>query len=190
MEAFLRLAENFNFGGVSFVSIRGYSSDKSENSEVADVIINVGASYENMKVADLATLQGADSKALVTDNFGLALIEQAIAEKIQSIVKPSEARSSGQTEAYVALNKAGTIKLCKATRSILISGSVIKKTVLKAGVFKSVNSKPLTLAKKHIEKVLDLKLAKLRYYKLANIGKVKVNGDTIEMTEKNDESDD
>ncbi len=190
MEEFLRLCENFNFGGVSFVSIRGYRSDKSENSEVADVIINVGSSYANMKAADLKTLKSANAKSLVTDNFGLALIEQAISEKIESIENPSEARFNGQIEAYVALNKAGTIKLCKATRSILISGVVIKKTVILEGTFKKVNSRPLTLAKKHVERELDLRLAKLRYYKLANIGKVKVNGDTIEMTEKSEEADD
>ena len=91
-KTFFDLIENFDFNGVSFVSIKGYCSDKSENSEIADVLINVGASYSNMKSADLETLQSASAKDLVNDNFGLALIEQALAEKIASIVKPNEKR--------------------------------------------------------------------------------------------------
>lgn len=176
------LFENFDFNGVSFVSIKGYCSDKSENSEIADVLINVGASYGNMKANDLETLQGANAKELANDNFGQALIEQAISEKITSIVKPNENRSKGQTEAYVNLNANGTIKFCKETRSVLISGVVIRKTVIKAGEYKEVKSRPLTLAKKYLDKALDLKLAKIRYYKLSNItASVKINGNTIEI---------
>ena len=35
-------------GGVSFVSVNGYSSDKSNNTEVANQLVNIGASYKNM----------------------------------------------------------------------------------------------------------------------------------------------
>ena len=54
MQNLIDLFKNFNFKGVSFVSLKGYSSDKSGNSEVADVLINVGTSYANMKKADIA----------------------------------------------------------------------------------------------------------------------------------------
>ncbi len=178
----LQLIESFDFSGVSFISIKGYNSDKSDNSEIADVVINVGASYANMKKADLAVLKAAKANKLVNENFGQAIIEQAIAEKIQSIENPSESRSNAQKEAYINLNASGTLKYCKETKNILISGTVIKKTVIVEGVFKSVNSRPLTLAKKHLDKVLDLKLAKIRYYKISNIlANVKVSGDTIEI---------
>jgi hypothetical protein len=178
----LELCENFDFKGVSFVGIKSYCSDTSSNSEVADLLINVGASYENMKSADLETLRGANPKDLVTENFGLALIEQAIAEKIQSIVSPNENRSNGQKDAYTFLNPKGTLKLCKETKSVLIMGTVVKKNVIVEGVYKTVNSKPLTLAKKHIDKILNLKIAKIRHYKISNIiQNVRVNGDTIEI---------
>ena len=179
---FFSLIETFNFNGVSFVSIKGYCSDSSLNSEVADVLINVGGSYANMKKTDLITLQGASAEKLVTDNFGQTLIQQAIEEKIQSIVSPSEARSNGQKDAYINLNENGTLKYCKETRSVIISGVVVRKTVIKEGVYKEVKSRALTLAKKYLDKVLDLKLAKIRYYKIANItANVKVSGDTIEI---------
>lgn len=179
---FFRLIESFDFNGVSFVSLRGYSSDKSGNTEICDVLINVGVSYANMKKSDLAVLQSASAADLANDNFGQAIIEQAIAEKIQSIVSPSEARSNGQKEAYINLNASGTLKYCKETKSVIISGTVVKKTIIKAGEYKEVKSRPLTLAKKHLDKVLDLKLAKIRYYKISNItANVKVSGNTIEI---------
>ncbi len=177
-----KLIENFDFNGVSFVSIKAYCSDTSGNSEVADVLINVGGSYANMKAADLRTLQGANAKELATIDFGQALIEQALAEKIQSIVAPNVARSNGQKDAYINLNMSGTLKYCKATGNVMISGNVVRKKVIVEGVYKEVKSKPLTLAKKHIDKALDLKMAKIRYYSLKNIlAKVNVNGDTIEI---------
>lgn len=178
----LSLVENFDFSGVSFISIKGYCSDSSSNSEVADVLINVGGSYANMKKADLITLQGASAEKLVSDNFGQTLIQQAIDEKIQSIVSPSEARSNGQKDAYIKLNENGTLKYCKETKSVMISGVVVRKTVIIEGIYKEVKSRPLTLAKKYLDKILDLKLAKIRYYKISNItASVKVNGDTIEI---------
>ena len=179
---FFKLAEGFDFNGVSFVSIKGYCSDQSANTEVADILINVGSSYANMKEADLATLKAANASELANDNFGVALIQEAIDEKIKSILAPSKARSEAQTEAYVALNKKGTLKLCKETRSIVIAGTVVRKTVIVEGAYKEVKSKPLTLAKKYLDKALNLKMAKLRNYKLSNIiQSVKVNGDTIEI---------
>lgn len=176
------LIDNFDFNGVSFVSIKNYCSDKSGNSEVADIVINVGASYENMKISDLEVLKKADVSKLVTENFGQALLEQAIAEKIQSISAPNVNRSNGQKDAYIKLNSNGTLKYCKETKNVMISGVVVRKNVIIKGEFKEVKSKPLTLAKKYLDNVLDLKLAKIRYYKISNIiANVKVSGNTIEI---------
>ncbi len=181
MQNLIDLFKNFNFKGVSFVSLKGYSSDKSGNSEVADVLINVGTSYANMKKADIETLKNAKVNNILSDNFGKSLLEEAIAEKLKSLTNPSENHSNGQKEAYINLNEQGTIKLCKETNSIIISGTVVRKTVIVKGEYKTVNSKPLTLAKKYVETALDLKTAKMRYYKLSNVGAVKTNGDTIEF---------
>jgi hypothetical protein len=176
-----KLIEKLNFKGISFVSLKSYTSDKTENTEVADVLINVGISYESMKAKDLETLQLAklNAKEYTNDNFGVALIEQAIDEKIKSIVSPNENRSKGQTEAFIVLNNG--VKYCPNTDSLLISGTVVRKTVIVEGIYKTVNSRALTLAKKHLDKVLDLRLSKIRYYKVSNVGSVKVTGETIEF---------
>lgn len=175
------LISKFNFSGVSFVSLKKYSSDKSDNTEVADILINVGISYEKLKADDLEVLKACKKSvsSFVTENFGIAILEQAIDEKIQSILKPNENRSNGQIEAFTVLNNG--MKFCHNTNSLLINGSIVRKTVIVKGEFKEVKSRPLTLAKKYLDKVLDLKLAKLRYYKLTNLGEVKVSGDTFEI---------
>jgi len=177
------LLGSFNFGGVSFVSIKGYKSDKSDNTEVADVLINVGESYENKKASDLKTLLNAKENIDSVDmgSFGKTLILEAIEAKIKSIVAPNENRSKGQTDAFIFLNEKGTLRFCSNTNNLLISGTVVRKTEIVKGEFKEVNSKPLTLAKNHLDKVLNLKMAKMRYYKISNASGLRVNGDTFEI---------
>lgn len=178
----LSLIESFDFRGVSFVSIRNYTSDQSENTELQNTLINVGTSYENMKKEDLITLQNANPAELVTENFGQALIEQAIKEKIESIVNPSKRRSQGQKEAYIPLNEQKTLLYSKESKCVSIRGEVVSKRVVVEGEFKETNSKPITLAKRHIEKALKLRTAKIRTYKIDNIlASVRVNGNEIEI---------
>ena len=174
-----KLISKFNFNGVSFVSLKNYSSDKSENTEVADILINVGVSYVNMKQSDIETLKNAREIDLITDSFDMELIKEAIKSKLESLTNPNENRSKGQTENLVHLNNG--IVYAPNTDNLLISGVVVRKTVLKSGIYKEVKSKPLTLAKKHIEKMLDLKTSKIRYYKLSNLGTCRVSGDTFEI---------
>jgi len=177
------LFESFNFDGVSFVSIKGYSSDKSENTEVADVLINVGVSYGNAKEKDLQTLKSADVDLLTIAcrDFSREVIEQAVQEKIKSIESPSENRSKGQQDAYIFLNEQKTLKYCPNTNSVLIFAMRVRKTVIKEGVYKEVKSKELTLAKRAVDRVLDLRCAKFKQYKLSNITAIKTSGDTIEF---------
>jgi len=57
---------------------------------------------------------------------------------------------------------------------------VQSKVVLQEGKpRKPVNSKPLTIAKDKLKKMLGLRSNKLRQFALDNITKAKVNGDTI-----------
>ncbi len=179
---FFKLLAKFNFSGVAFVSLKNYSSDKSDNTEVADILINVGITYEKLKADDLETLKACKRSiaSFVNENFGIAILEQAVDEKIKSIESPNENRSNGQIEAFTILNNG--MKYCHATDNLLISGVVVRKTVRVEGEYKEVKSRPLTLAKKYLDKVLDLKMAKMRYYKLSNLGTVRVNGDTFEVT--------
>lgn len=180
MANLFNILSSFNFAGVSFVNIKGYCSDKSGNSEIADTLMNVGASIENAKAKDLEDLKNANLLELVNDDFDLETLELARAEKMQSIVKPNENRSNGQKDAFMPL--CNGVKFCLATESIIINGFRVRKTIIRKGEFKAVKSSKKTLAKKYLDKVLDLRMAKFRYMKLSNIlGEIKVNGDTLEI---------
>jgi hypothetical protein len=173
------LISKFNFDGVSFVSLKGYKSDKSDNTEVADHLINVGVTYESLKKKDLELLQNANAKELENENFGVAIIEQAIEELIKSIVSPNERRSTAQKESVIRLNNG--MQYCPNTDSLLIVGTEIRKTVIVKGEHKTVNSKPLTLAKKYVTKALNLPTSKIRRFSLKNLSGAKVMGETFEI---------
>jgi len=171
---------SFNFGGVSFVSIKEYSSDSSGNTEVSNVLLNVGASYEKAKEKDIARVKELDVKKIANSDFDVVLLKKAKEEMLKSLISPSENRSNGQKDAYVQL--ANGIKFALNTENLLIWGKLVRKDVLVKGERKTVNSKPLTLAKKFITKALDLETAKFRQYKaVVNAEKVVVRGDTFEM---------
>lgn len=175
----MNLVRKFNFDGVSFVSIKGYTKS---NGEVSDVIVNIGGSYKNMQAHDLVKLQEASANELVNDNFNLSLIESALAERIQSIVAPNERISKAQKDAYISLNKQHTILYCENTGNINISGVAIKKTIITEGVYKPTKSGAIVLAKKYIGKVLNLSTDKVRKYTITNIERtVTVRGETIEL---------
>lgn len=49
-------------GGCSFISINGYSSDKSQNTEVAFQLVNIGANYQNMLEKDNGIFEKLNDK--------------------------------------------------------------------------------------------------------------------------------
>ena len=175
----IHIIKGFNFSGISFVSIKGYSSDSSGNTEVADYLLNVGISYASMQQKNLVKLQAAVAKDLANEQFDLGLIKEAIESLITSITAPSATRSTAQAQAWIKLNESGTIKICKETEEVSIFAVRVRKTVTQKGVYKEVKSRPLTLAKRYVEKTLSL--MKPQYFKLSNTGSVKVSGDTIEI---------
>jgi hypothetical protein len=63
-------------GGVSFVSVNGYSSDKSNNTEVANQVVNIGASYNNMVTKDSDLYANFDLSKVEVDKFNTKLLIQ------------------------------------------------------------------------------------------------------------------
>ena len=157
--------------GVSFVSIKGYTNSYGE---VSNNLVNVGASLTNAKAKDVETLQNLDVTTLGGDSI---LLEKARVELINSFINPNENRSQGQIDAYTIVAKG--IKVHNTTGKIYIFGLRTNKTVIEQGVYPTVNSKPLTLAKNQLRK--DLKSNKFTQYALENITSVKLNGETLEF---------
>ena len=163
--------------GVSFVSIREY---KNKQGEVSNQTINIGASYDNAKKADIETLEGLD----ITDQkhsfkSSVLMLEQARIELIEGFLKPNENISKGQKDAYTHIPNCSGLKVHNTTGLLYLFGNRINKTVLVKGEYKTVNSKALTIAKNELRKLL--KTDKFVNFALEVGNTLKMAGDTLEL---------
>lgn len=178
-----------NVGGVSFVSLKGYSSDKSNNSEVANQLINIGASYNNMLNKDSDIYANFDIANVNVDSFNYETIDTAklTLDEYKNEVKKALAialdelkapKQSKDTSADIWLNKALVFNL--NTMRLSIFGQSVNKVVTEVGEYKVVKSAPKTIAKKLIERQAKGKAQTLRRFAIDNFnGNIKVSGETI-----------
>lgn len=159
--------------GVSFISIRNYTNSKGE---VSNNLINVGASYQNAKAKDIEFLDNLDASKYQFKS-PLSLIEEARQELIAAFLAPDENRSNGQTEAYTTIFSG--VKVHNETGVLYIYGYRENKTVLVEGVYKPVKSKPLTIAKNELRKLL--RTGKFTQFALEVGNEIKTNGETLEL---------
>jgi hypothetical protein len=171
----LKVATLKSPNGVTFVSIKNYTN---KQGEVSNQLINVGASYENAKAADIQTLKDLDI-TLSKHEFKSSIIdlEKARVELINAFITPNENRSNGQKEAYEHISSG--LKVHNQTGLLYIYGYRINKTVLVKGEYKKVNSSALTIAKNELRKLL--KTDKFVNFSLEVGNTLKMAGDTLEL---------
>jgi len=170
--------------GVSFARINNYVNS---SGEVSNITINIGINYANVKSKDLEYLQKLNINSLTRNanttlnliKLDKQLLKEAQNALIASQLKPNVNRSKAQTEAYTRIKGASQIKVHNETGCIYLEGYVVKKEVLKKGEYKTVNSRPLTIAKNTIKK--GMRASKIRQYKLTNLSSLKLGGNTIEF---------
>jgi hypothetical protein len=184
--------------GCKFVNIKGYNSDKSDNTEIADMLMNIGISYGNMVNKDEVTLNTYDIDTIATvlhdnvisHNYGkydlskftnpkaphveiLDLLPAALIDMKQSSDKAPRADNNIKLTPVLWFNT--------TTKNLLLFGQVITKSTIVKGEFKPVKSAPLTVAKAIIRDTL--KKSDLRTLSLPNVlGNVKLNGETLELS--------
>jgi hypothetical protein len=178
-------------GGVSAVSIKGYSSDISQNSEIANQLINVGANYENMLTKDSNIYANFDVDSVDVERFDYSSIDtakltldefkQAVKNQLPLALTELQApKKSNDTSADIWLNKALVFNL--NTMRLSIRGMQMIKSVEVKGTFKVVKSAPKTIAKKLIEKQAKGRSATLRRFAIDNlIGSIKLVGQELEI---------
>jgi hypothetical protein len=90
--------------------------------------------------------------------------------------------SEAQINAYVELCQ--NVKIHKDSFELHLKSFLVKKEVIEAVQYKPVDSRPKTLAKKAIEKELNLSTAKYRQFKFSNMDQtvISINGEQIEIT--------
>jgi hypothetical protein len=176
--------------GVSLISINGYSSDKSNNTEIANQLINIGASYQNMIKKDSNIFANVDLNLIDVDKFNYTSIDtakltleqfkQAVKENLPIALIELQAPKKSKETNDIYLNKALVYNL--NTMRLSVIGQQINKVVETKGEFKIVKSSPKTIAKKLIEKQVKSRTATLRRFALDNlINSISINGDKLEI---------
>lgn len=177
-------------GGCSMVAIKDYSSDKSNNTEIANQLINVGASYQNMIKKDGNIYANFDINTVDVDKFNYATIDtgkltlqqfkQAVKEQLPIALTELQAPKKSKETNDIYLNKALVFNL--TTMRLSVIGQQINKKVEIKGEFKVVKSAPKTIAKRLIEKQANGRTQTLRRFALDNVIKeIRLNGETIEI---------
>lgn len=166
--------------GVGFASIL-YTN---KEGETAKHLVNINATLSNAKAKDLEVLKAITDKELeaIVDaekSITLEVLIEAKEALIKSIVDPNANRSNAQIDAYTRINDA--MKYHNETGDIYLFALRVRKDVINAVEYKAVNSKPLTVAKRKIEKHLDLKAPKFVNFKVDQMFTAKLNGDTLEF---------
>jgi len=163
--------------GAQFVSVKNYENSKGE---VANHVVNLNVNYENAKAKDIEYLKDLDVSTLDDKGLGKDLMEKARVALLGAAISPNKARSKGQTEAYRTICNGVSVYIGQDETKqgeIKIFAMAVSKKVLVEGVYPTVNSRPLTIAKNIIKK--ELKATKFRRLTLGNVGTVKVQGEEL-----------
>jgi hypothetical protein len=171
-ETLFSLIDATNVKGAKFISLKDYNSDKSENTELANYVVNIGISYENMLNKDSLTLHSYDietvkdvlKEKVIAHNYGkydlkkfadasqpyneiLDLLPTALIEMKQADQQPTD-----RANYNVKLNP--VLWFNTSTNNLLIFGKKVSKETTVKGEYKKVASAPLTVAKNIIRDTL------------------------------------
>jgi len=184
--------------GAKFVSIKDYNSDKTDNTELANYVVNIGISYENMLNKDSMTLHSYSIDTIkdvlkdkvLTHNYGkydlkkfanstnpsneiLELLPTALIEMKQADQQPTDRQNNN-----IKLNP--VLWFNTSTNNLLIFGKKVSKVTTVKGEHKKTASAPLTVAKNIIRDTL--RKDDLRTFKIDNmLTSITSKGQTLEL---------
>jgi hypothetical protein len=182
--------------GCSMVGIADYSSDKSNNTEVARHLINIGASYENMLKKDNDIFNKLNAENVVElidvtndkdyfnvnlDGVLLADFKQMVKDSLPiALAELQQPKNKKNTSNDFWLNSALVFNI--NTMRLSIFGQRVNKTIEVKGTFNPVKSAPKTIAKRLIEKQSKGKSQMLGRFALDNlIGQINISKEVIEI---------
>ena len=161
--------------GPSFV---GLTYTSKSTGEVARWVMSVGVSYHNLIEKSLVELQDVPANT--------ALEIEAKAAVKASLEKTLAAHAVGQQNAdYTKLGMYSDV--CKGIKrfhdgSCEVAGIIISRVVITPGVYKTVKSSALTLAKGAIERQLSKAKWRTPCVDVGNLASVRLGGTEIEVT--------
>lgn len=172
----------------TFVGIQNYLS--STSGELANHVILCNFSYKNAVLRDLSKLQNCNISDVETiaKNSGLSidLINEAIEKLKTSFInnmnkETASAQSLAQKDTFTVISDA--VKIHNETKQIYIYGLAVAKKVIEKGEYKSVNSRPLTIAQNEVKKYFNFSTDKYRQFIVnpENLSSVKINGQELDI---------
>ena len=175
--------------GAKYARIIGYSSDKSNHSEIADHTIILNFSYKNMRKDDKETLKNFDINVVDINKFNYDSID--LNGKELNVFK-NEVRESLENALYEINNPKkkevsndywinDMLVFNFNTERLSIVGQGVKKEVVIEGEYKKVKSGAKTIAKKLINKQSNLRVDKYKRFAIDNLSIVKLQGETLEI---------
>lgn len=187
--------------GCKFISMRGYNSDASDNTEIANHLINIGFIYENMKAKNIDLLVNnltgdmlVNTQNINLDEINYSLINlngkslDAYKDEVRGSYAQaySELITSATTIAPVKENNDiylnNVLVFNTNTGSLSIIGQSISKSVIVEAEPKITKKGAKTLAKELIQKAAGLKTNSYRRFKIENLQNVKISGETIDIS--------
>jgi hypothetical protein len=186
----LKLVELTNKQNIGFVSVKGYSSELSKGTEIANQLINVGMNYGNAIESDIVNYNNLDLSTIDINKIDYNYINTGLLSltEFKQAVKDSLPQALEELKKEPKPRKSNDIKLNSIlvfntnTLKLSIVGKTESKTVETEGDFDIVKSKPLSVAKKLIRQQSKGKTPSLRRFAIDNfVGSVKLLGETIEI---------
>jgi hypothetical protein len=156
-----------------------------KSKELARYTANFGFSYH--EIVEKSKLE-LELLMVENENVWDAVYKEAAAKIMASLNKTLDAHARGeQNEDYTKRGQyiplGNGVNLNIQDNTIQLFGLVLTKTVIVEGVYPVVNSAPVTIARRKIEKMLPI--GNFREFALdeSQMAQMKVNGDVIEIPE-------
>ena len=172
----------------TFVGIQNYLS--STSGELSNHVILCNFSYKNAVERDLKKLENCTENDLIAIaiNSGLSidLISQAVDKLKQSFInnqnkETASNQSLAQKDTFTVISDA--VKIHNETKQVYIYGLAVAKKIIEKGEYKSVNSRPLTIAQNEVKKYFNFSTDKYRQFIVnpENLSSVKINGQELDI---------
>jgi len=176
--------------GAKKASIKNYSSDKSDHSEIADHSIILAFSYANMLKDDKETIAKFNVNSVDINKFNydsidlngkdLNTFKKEVAEILsQAITEIRNPKKKDRVNNDIRLND--ILVWNTETQRLSLFGQSENKVVIVEGEYKKTKSVPKTIAKKLIMKQANLRANKIRRYAIDNMNEVRLQGEVVEI---------
>lgn len=182
-------------GKVRFVSLKGYNSDESLNTEEANHVININANYGKTLEKSLVELNSDEmlikaefliwAETWNYDKYNLDGVSvkdyrsQVVEAFHIALTELRNPKTGSRVSNDIRLNDA--LVFNTTTLRLSIMGLSQSKTVVQEGVFKKVKSAPKTVTKEIINYVVKPRTDKIRRFTMDNLNGLKMDGETLEI---------